>query len=258
MFLIDQSGSMQEPFAGTAKSKSEVLSQAVNRLISNLVLRCQRGEEVRDYYHIGIIGYGNTVGPAFGGELAGQYLVPSSVIADYPLRMVSEVLPEDATVSLETPIWIEPKADGVTPMTAAMNLAGAVVVDWANDHLTSFPPIVINVSDGASTDGDPGPVAAQLQDIHTNDGNLLLFNVNVSNAALTSIEYPDSPAGLPNAYAAGLFAMSSALTPYMLAAARSMALPVSEGARGFVFNADPAKLSEFLDIGTRISEVAES
>ena len=36
----------------------------------------------------------------------------------------------------------------------------------------------------------------------------------------------------------------------MLAVARGMDLPVTEGARGFVFNADAAKLSEFLDVGT--------
>ena len=87
---------------------------------------------------------------------------------------------------------------------------------------------MINISDGAATDGDPRPIAAQLQDIRTSDGNLLLFNVNLSGETVTPIEYPNSPAGLPNPYAVGLFEMSSELTPYMLAVARGMDLPVSD------------------------------
>jgi len=257
LFLLDQSASMEEPFSGTGRSKAAELAKAVNRLIRNLVLQCQRGNEVRDYYEIGIVGYGNTVGPILGGRLTGQQLVPISVIADYPLRMVTDSLPGRPEVRIELPIWVDPVANGGTPMTAGIDLAGSFLVDWANHHLSSFPPIVINISDGAATDGDPRPIAAQLSQIRTSDGNLLLFNVNLSGAALTPIEYPSSAAELPNSYAAGLFEMSSELTPYMLAVARGMDLPVSAGARGFIFNADSAKLSEFLDVGTRVSQVAD-
>ena len=63
LFLLDQSASMEEPFSGTGRSKAAELAKAVNRLIRNLVLQCQRGNEVRNYYEIGIVGYGQTVGP---------------------------------------------------------------------------------------------------------------------------------------------------------------------------------------------------
>jgi len=256
LLLVDQSASMQESFGGRAQTKADALAQAVNRLIRNLVLQCQRGEEVRDYYHVGILGYGKTVGPVLGGSLAGQHLVPVSLMADYPLRMTTEVLP-GTDVSVELPVWIDPKADGGTPMTAAIDLAGSIIVEWANHNLDSFPPIVVNISDGFATDGDPRSIAAQLRQIRTSDGNLLLFNINLSTEALTPIEYPNSPVHLPNPYAVGLFEMSSELTPFMMAVARGMDLPVGNGARGFVFNADPAKLSEFLDVGTRVSQVTD-
>ena len=93
LFLLDQSASMDEPFGGTGRSKAAELAKAVNRLLRNLVLQCQRGNEVRNYYDIGIVGYGQTVGTTLGGRLAGQQLVPISVIADYPLRMVTDSLP---------------------------------------------------------------------------------------------------------------------------------------------------------------------
>jgi hypothetical protein len=257
LFLVDQSGSMQDTFGGGQKTKAEMLAASVNRLIYNLVLQCQRAEEVRDYYHLGIIGYGSSVASAFDGDLKGQYLVPTSTIADFPLRMVEDTMPGQPDVSIQQPVWIDPRAHGGTPMRQAIDTAGALVVDWANRHLDSFPPIVINISDGESTDGDPRTMAAQLRDVRTTDGNLLLFNVNVSSANDAPIEYPNSPNALPNAYAVGLFEMSSELTPYMLAVARGMALPVEPGARGFIFNADPAKVSEFLDVGTRMSLVAD-
>jgi hypothetical protein len=257
LLLLDQSGSMQEPFAASDQTKAVALAQAVNRLIRNLVLQCQRGEQVRDYYHLGVIGYGETTGPAFGGDLAGQQLVPISVAADYPLRLATDRLPGNPEVSVQLPVWVDPKGNAGTPMSAAIDLAGSILVDWANDHLDSFPPIVVNVSDGAATDGDPRGITEQLREVHTVDGNLLMFNVNLSAEALAPIEYPNSPVGLPNPYAVGLFEMSSELTPYMMAVARGMDLPVAEGARGFVYNADAAKLSEFLDVGTRVSQVPD-
>lgn len=257
LFLVDQSWSMQQSFAGRRMSKAEALAQAVNRLIRNLVLQCQRGDDVRDYYEIGIIGYGDAVGPAFEGSLRGQQLVPISQLANLPLRMAPEALPDSPDVRIDLPIWIEPKSNGGTPMRAGIDLAGAFLVDWANRNFDSFPPIVVNVSDGEATDGDPRPIATQLRQIRTSDGNLLMFNINLSDQQVPSIRYPSSPHGLPNPYATGLFDMSSELTPYMLAVARNMDLPVGPGARGFVFNADADNLSEFLDVGTRISVVAD-
>jgi len=256
VFLIDQSASMMESFAGTPKSKAAALAQGVNDLIRNLVLQCQRGEEIRDYYQLGIIGYGSATGPAFGGSLKGQQLVPISTIADYPLRMATESMPGSPDLSIDRPVWVDPVSNGGTPMTAAIDLAGSFLVDWANSHQNSFPPIVMNFSDGEATDGDPRPIATQLRQISTSEGKLLLFNINLSKSASAPIEYPSSPTGLPGAYAAGLFEMSSELTPFMLTSARELGLTVNSGARGFVFNADSTKLSEFLNVGTQ-TPVAE-
>src|SRR6185369_18053159 len=62
LILVDQSGSMDEPFAGMSeKKKSEGVADAVNRLIQNLVLKCAKADGVRDYFHVGVIGYGAKV-----------------------------------------------------------------------------------------------------------------------------------------------------------------------------------------------------
>ena len=63
-FLVDQSSSMLEPFGRQPdKSKAAGVADALNHLLQNLVLKCAKSEGVRDYYHIGVIGYGSAVGP---------------------------------------------------------------------------------------------------------------------------------------------------------------------------------------------------
>src|SRR5260370_38692442 len=82
LFLIDQSSSMMEPFgAQPDKQKSEGVADALNRLLQNLVLKCGKSEGIRDYFYVGIIGYGGKVQSGLGGALAGQTLVPVSAIA---------------------------------------------------------------------------------------------------------------------------------------------------------------------------------
>src|SRR5947209_1297095 len=96
LFLIDQSSSMGKPFGGgSAKTKAEGVADAINRLLQALVLRCTKGMEVLDRYHVGVIGYGARIGPALGGALAGRRLVPVSELAKNPLRVESRTRKAD-------------------------------------------------------------------------------------------------------------------------------------------------------------------
>ncbi len=257
VFLLDRSGSMTDPFAGGPGSKATALANAVNRLLRNLILLCQRGDTIRPYFHIGIIGYGERVGSLFGGELAGHTLVPLDVLAAHPLRFVRESVPGRDDVGVDLPIWVEPYGSRGTPMSAALDLAGSTVVEWANDNYDSFPPIVINVTDGEATDGDPRPLAEQLRGIVTSDGALLLFNSHMSDRDDQPLQFPNSPQLLPDEFARTLFDMSSELTPRMVSVARGLNIPMNDGARGFTFNSDAAALAEFLDVGTPTWLVAD-
>src|SRR5438132_744115 len=88
LFLIDQSSSMAEPFgAQPDKPKAEGVADGINRLLQNLALKCAKGDGMRDYFHVGVIGYGGRVAWALGGQLAGQKLVPISVLANHPLKV---------------------------------------------------------------------------------------------------------------------------------------------------------------------------
>src|SRR6266516_4217849 len=79
VFLIDQSGSMEEAIGGgEGQRKCDVVTDALNRLLSELAIRCAKEEGVRDYFHVSAIGYGATISSAFTGAISGRDLVPIS------------------------------------------------------------------------------------------------------------------------------------------------------------------------------------
>lgn len=88
VFVVDQSTSMEDQIGGEfVQRKSQVVSDAMNRLLYELTLKCAKEEGVRDYFHVAVIGYGATVGSAFAGPLAGRDMVPLSEIASSPARL---------------------------------------------------------------------------------------------------------------------------------------------------------------------------
>jgi hypothetical protein len=258
LFLVDQSGSMEDGWAGEAgKQKADGLATIINRLLQNLVLKCAKSEGVRDYYHVGVIGYGGTVGPAFGGALAGKELAPISAIANLPARIEERTRKTDDGAgglieqTVKFPVWFDPVAKGGTPMGQALALARQVLTGWLAQHPTGFPPIVINITDGEATDGDPSAAAGALRDLQTDDGQVLLFNLHLSSHQAAPVQFPGDDAALPDKWAKLLFNLSSPLPPFMREIAGQEGFPVSEGTRGFAFNADMVTVIQFLDIGTR-------
>ena len=55
LFLINQSGSMDQKLAGQAGgiNKMNAAGDQVNRTIQAVAMQCSQGDEVRDYFHIG-------------------------------------------------------------------------------------------------------------------------------------------------------------------------------------------------------------
>jgi hypothetical protein len=259
IFLIDQSASMVDPIGGEAQvSKADVVADALNRLLTELAIRCAKEEGVRDYFHVAVLGYGGrNVQSAFGGDLQGRDLVPISQVADHPLRVDqrTKLQPDGAggVIELKTdfPVWVEPLANGATPMCQALTYANNLVAAWTMEHTRGFPPIVLNLTDGEANDGDPLHHAQQLRQLRTDDGVVLLFNLHISDAGGSPITFPADQSVLPNVYARSLFEMSSELPPHMRAYAANKHYNISEGSRGFVYNSDIVSVVQFLDIGTR-------
>ena len=260
VFVLDQSGSMTEPFGGTegvSQSKADFLADVTNKTLHDLVLRCAKTEEIRNYYYVALIGYGGEVGSAYAGALAGKDLVPISDVANSPARVETrpKKVPDGAgglvDQNVRFPTWVDPKAGGNTPMCAALRMAQQLLEKWVSEHRTSYPPTVLHITDGESTDGDPTEIGKNILSLSTSDGGVLMFNCHVTTQRAPMILYPSSASSLPSDHAKMLFNISSAVPASFHEAAKSIGVNLEEGARGLVFNANPSSLIQFFEIGTR-------
>lgn len=256
---------MENLFGGSSQRKCDELARCVNAWLQNVVIGCSRAEGIRDIFDVGVLGYhtdqqGNAIiESALMGALAGKALVSICEIGNNPVRtdtVVGVVYDEETGEWIEmpqqVPVWVDPKAEGGTPTCTVLHHAFEVIEGWINAHPDSFPPIVINVTDGESQDGDPIPYADALKDLATRDGNVLLFNCYLSPTS-DSFMFPASDETLPDDLARVLFEMSSILPDTMCSLAQGLECELQPNARGMALSADPTTLLRFLDIGTRVT-----
>lgn len=262
LLLVDQSESMIEPIANGLGSKAEAVAEQINQLIYELILRCVKTprEPPRDYFYVGLLGYSTTsdgspvVRSLLPAPLDNAWLASTSDLAAHPLRIERKRFPAGGEVN--APVWVEPTSQGGTPMCGAMDRAGRIAAEWTQRFPQTFPPIVLNLSDGEATDGQPETWADRLRSLATSDGHLLLFNVTLSTEKANPVIFPANEHDLTDRYARRLFALSSPLPRQMVDSAIAQGLSVSPGSRGFAHNADLRTLALFLNIGTSIGRAA--
>jgi hypothetical protein len=256
LFIIDQSGSMSDKYVSVGESKSKMLADTINKTLQQLVIKCAKSEGIRDYYHVGVIGYGIGVKPAF----TGKDLAPISEIADNPARIEGRTkkIPDGAgglvEASVKFPIWFDPTANGGTPMTEAFRQANGIISNWLSSHPDCFPPIVIHITDGESTDGDPTDEMNKLTNQFSTDGNVILFNLHTHSRGTNPISFPGPEITLPDRSAEMLFKGASLLPDFMRSVAeQEFGLKLSDRAKAFVLNGDIDLIITAIEIGTRPS-----
>lgn len=269
VFLLDQSGSMAGTFGGTESgiTKAQGIADTINSLLSNLVIRGSVGNQVLDYFEVAVLGYWGmqSVMPAFSGQLAGKEIIRISEIAAYPSRLENRTvkLPDGAGVIIDTPtkfpVWIEPRAENDTPMGKAFEHAFALIEKWIKNHPTSFPPIVINITDGQPNDPIRTRYAAEkIMNLETSDGKVLLFNAHITGLVTSEIQLPFRNSEISDSYANFLFEISSIIPHRLLQEARQIGLSPQSDSRGLIFNASVETLVKFLEISTYPREFYKS
>ena len=275
ILLVDQSGSMGGVWSGGGP-KSVGVAESINNLLESLVLASVRNRgDIYPYFDVAVLGYG------VNGKNAVRSLLTDTTLAD-PIRSIDKISAhaeiEQSTrngIAEERNVWVKPHHDGQTPMCEAIINATRILAPWVKAHADSFPPIVMNVTDGVSTDGAPQIPARDLLSLKTNDGSVLFFNINIaglsdegrgsSGAAPTpqptkpnpisprgarKILFPNESVQLPNEAARSLFDMSSVIPNQLRKSAESLEIVLAVGARGFAYNATSTDLTRFFDIGT--------
>jgi hypothetical protein len=265
MFLLDRSDSMARPWGGGKETLAAGAAHAINGILFELCLRAQKGPSlVHHYFDIGIFGYGTRpsaggegVESAFGGALATRALVSIPEIRQNPIAEEETSSPDLPGMTVRKPVWVQPMSGYRTPMCEAISVAGDYVAEWTEAHPESFPPIIINITDGIVTDSpydgaDVREWAQRLTTLGTRDGTALLFNVFVSPETTRDVIFPDTSKGLPEP-GPDLFEMSSELPGPIIRNAANAGVPTVPGSRGFAFNiSDSATLVRIIEIGTRL------
>ncbi|MEO0035698.1 vWA domain-containing protein [Phaeospirillum tilakii] len=261
LFVIDQSGSMDE-ILESGESKAEFVANVLNKTLYQLVIRSTRADGVRNYFDVGVIAYGGAgVGSGFRGALAGGIIHPLSEIEANVLRVdektkkVSDGAGGLVEVSVKFPVWFEPVNQGGTPMCEALHKAAEVLVAWCDAHPNSYPPTIIHVTDGQSTDGDPSRVADGLKQIATGDGTALLFNLHIDRTSGSAVLFPATERGLPDSYSKMLYRMSSVFPPHLLPAAQAKGHDAEADSRFFGYKANIEEIVDFFEIGTQAANL---
>ncbi len=262
VILIDQSFSMCYPY-GSAATKAKECATAVNRVLRETVLACTDGEEIKNSCDISVLGYGklkDAAVNAFSGALAINPVVTIQDLTETCLRVetltrkVSDGAGGMVEIEDQFPVWIEPSAVAETPMTEAFQMAAQLVSDWISKHPSSFPPVIINITDGEANSLPTARAAAEaLTQLATEDGKALLLNAHISGSKESEVILPSSAEQLPqgDSYAQFLYEISSELPPLMLERAAASGLNPSPYAKGFVYKAKLETLIQLLEIGTK-------
>lgn len=270
LFGFDLSDSMNEPTDAPPGTPGRPLKlREVEKVLRELLfqLAIKSGEElpdesyiVKDYFHLMGLGYGD-------GQV--NSVLPSSTLDDQGFAPLSALVATPVGEEDGKPVFLEPfKAGGNTPMVKFFERALAVMSGWSAAHNDDFPPTLINITDGISSDGSPVELAKKIQQIKGKDGNALVFNCHIAawwpkdgeteKDRPKPILFPQSIDQLPKGdkYARELFEASSELPPKFLEEAKRLGLVPKEAtsARAMAYNCTIESLVDFLVIGTHAKE----
>jgi len=258
IFLIDQSGSMQETCIEN-KNKAEFTALVINRTINELIFTNMDGDNVKDRVFISLIGYGGKGGNSVD-DIRSDYI---SSFADQPIRIdylkkkVSDGAGGLVEIDDEMPIFIEPVSNGLTPMGDAFAFAKLLIEGWLQKKPENPAPVIINVSDGLPFGGALEDqkskslyVAGEIMTINTNDGNPLIFNIHIGNGNTKEYAFIDNENEITDDQSKFLFKISSKIPEAYKIAALKHDFTVKEDSRGFVSNAQPETLIRFINFGS--------
>lgn len=263
VIAIDRSGSMAESITSdfTSKSKAEWVCDVVNTILFELIEHARRLDGIHYYYDVAVIGYsGRGVEPLLGNG----WFTPITQLAELEpkisIREVKRSTPSGELTSLRVQHkeWIEPAAEGTTPMYEALCEIYHNVKEWCEEpsHLESFPPIIFNITDGEASDCNPDSlidVSESIRSLSTSDGGALLLNCHIASCNDSEgVIFPSTKRELgENKYAQMLYHASSVM-PKIFAPFISQLKGCKEHSKfvGMSFNSSIHELLSMLNIGS--------
>nr|MBA2679831.1 hypothetical protein [Ktedonobacteraceae bacterium] len=214
------------------------LNNLIVSVINNTPPDPQRGG-LKDYCDVLVLGYGDLVTPL----LANGHGMPISIreLAANPrgrrtvlVERFDRAQKKNIQVKETQSYWIDYIANSRrTEMALALQAASQAIQDWLRADFKrsqSFPPIIVNITDGDHNgEGDPVQAADRLRDIATNDGHALLFCCHLTSTGMQRLVFPKTIQQIDvqianvdeRTWARQLFRMSSEIPITMVRKARA-------------------------------------
>ena len=271
IILLDQSTSMDTTLVETKEGEkfsiSKMAKYVVDEFLYEAFNKCIREDELKPYLDIAVIGYALGLRSALPKIPLEQYPFSVTKLADTYIAKNDSNPDVDPVIPLPKLEWLEERADSLeTPMLAAFTKAREIVEKWLPDHQTSFPPVVINLSDGAPNDDSifvqmceeaaeqgktrlPSDLSQTglviqskaIQDMGTENGKCLVLNAHVSARGHKEILYPSTIDEAENIdpLTRLMFEMSSVIPDSLREYANlKSVIDLEPGARFYTLNAD--------------------
>lgn len=263
LLLLDRSGSMRERvlFDGQEVTKAKAVAETANRFLFELTERARRSSGVRDYYDIAVLSYsGDRVesllsdGPEFipVSELARRRTEDSIWSREYELPDGRHTI-----ITTVTPKHIQPYAEGRTPMYEAMSEAYDMLRRWCDEprNRASFPPVVLNITDGEFSDcneNDLADISHNIRSLSTQDGNVLLLNIHISSGSGAPLIFPtEAEIGLGGRNAEIMARCSSIMPePFEPMIGRYRGIAAKQSFIGMSYNAPITEVLNIINIGS--------
>ena len=223
VIAIDQSGSMNEAFTNCSMivSKSEIASMIASSIIEELITRSCHADKSRHYFDLSVVGYSRyDVYPLLCDSC---HPVPAAIFENSRpelIRRTIEYITPDNHLRLVPEAyyeWIKPKAAGTTAMLEMLDSVYNIVSDWCEcrQNHRSFPPIVINITDGLDDleyTNMHYQKSNRIKELGTDDGKVIFINVCIDSCPREErLYFPSEKDVKPSHQAAMLARMSSKL-----------------------------------------------
>lgn len=223
VIAIDQSGSMNEAFTNCSMivSKSEIASMIASSIIEELITRSCHADKSRHYFDLSVVGYSRyDVYPLLCDSC---HPVPAAIFENSRpelIRRTIEYITPDNHLRLVPEAyyaWIKPKAAGTTAMLEMLDSVYNIVSDWCEcrQNHRSFPPIVINITDGLDDleyTNMHYQKSNRIKELGTDDGKVIFINVCIDSCPREErLYFPSEKDIKPSQQAAMLARMSSKL-----------------------------------------------
>ena len=219
-FILNQSYPTEEriEFGGVRISKARVEGGIVDKVINELILSNTSDGVVNDRYNISVLGYGDYAYSCFEKgnvqtlkELQDNPLFVRTISKETKTRQGTK------TIEIKQPTWIKTNSDGEAKLYKALKKARDIIENWAEEHESSYPPIVIHITEYRyhdADDSDMKQLANQIKSIFTKDGNALFFNIIVTEKNdATPVLFPCDEHEIGDSYYGTMYCLMSSTLP---------------------------------------------